>query len=257
MSRFYHVIRSAGAALLLSSSALAQGQVDIGLFHNDQGMLEVKVRPAADFDGIFSSVVFTLRWDKNTDIALGDAVVPNSAPISTRRSGNVREDGTFKYAVFAGFGFDAMAGSGMHWTAGQECTILSIPVSGKGAVELVDDEWTGTPTNNADYYASLGGLDKTGVIYKSLATTTDLESSVTIKPNPNEGNFNFSFVSTDATDIRVEVLNTLGQSMFTDNLKSFQGTYVKDMDLTAYSEGIYYLKLTRGTRTSVHKIVYH
>jgi Secretion system C-terminal sorting domain len=246
----------ATAVALLPAIGSAQGTMDIGLFHND-GVLEVKVRPTAEFDGVFSSVVFTLRWDRSTDLVLGEATSPENVPINTRRSGTMHEDGVFKYLVFAGFGFDNMAESGLRWEAGQEYTILSVPVLGKGVVELVNDEWTGVATNNADYYVSLGGHDKTGVIYKRMAATTDLEGTVQIKPNPNEGLFQFSFVSTDAADLRVDVVNTLGQSSFTQTLTGFEGTYVKDMDLTHMSEGIYYLKITRGEKTSVHKIVYH
>lgn len=251
--------RTVGLTLALATTAtlLAQGTVDIGLFNTGNGTLEVKVRPTSDFDGVFSSVVFALRWDKNSDIALGTATVPDASPINTRRSGDVREEGMLAYQVYAGFGFDAMASSGMRWESGKEYTILTIPVTGKGAVELVNDGWTGTIANNADYYVSLGGMDKTGVIYKSLATTTDLDGTLTIKPNPNEGRFTFSFLSGEAKDVRIEVMNTLGQSLYTETLKGFEGSYVKEMDLTKMSEGIYYLKLTCGDRTNIHKIVYH
>lgn len=232
--------------------------MDIGLHHADDGQLEVRVRPSADFDGIFSSLVFALRWDKNTDITLGEAVAPASAPyITTTRSGAQREDGTFAYQVFAGFGYQPMQGLGMHWEAGKEYTILRIPVSGRGAVELVNDAWTREETANADYYVALGGTDRTGIIYKSAAATTDLDGTVTIQPNPNEGRFNFAFVSDTPSDIRVEVLSTLGQNVYQEQLRGFEGSFRKDMDLTALSDGIYYLRITRGDAISVHKIVYH
>lgn len=256
MARKYALAIATATTALLPMLGSAQGIMDIGLFHNN-GDLEVKVRPTSEFDGVFSSLVFTLRWDRASDIMLGEAVTPDGTPINTRRSGTVHEDGMFNYMVFAGFGFDHMADNGLRWEAGQEYTVLSIPVEGKGVVELVNDEWTGVPTNNGDFYISLGGYDKTGTIYKSMAATTDLEGTVSIKPNPNQGLFQFSFVSTEPVDLRVDVVNTLGQSSFTQTLRGFEGTYVKEMDLTRMSEGIYYLKITRGDKTSVHKIVYH
>lgn len=245
-------------ALTGTLASFAQGQMDIGLFSPAPGLLEVKVRPASDFDGVFSSLVFALRWDKNTDI---DLALPQQDElmgrhIRTSRSGNVRENGTFEYQVFAGFGFDALQNTGVHWEAGKEYTLMTIPVTGKGTVELVNDEWTGATEVNADFYISLGGVDHTGTIYKSLAATTDLDGTVTIQPNPNEGRFTFSFTSAEASDIRIEVLNTLGQSVYTDQLRGFEGNYRKDMDLTPMSDGIYYLKITRADQTSVHKIVY-
>jgi hypothetical protein len=256
MARMYSNAIITSAFALLCTTSFAQGTVDIGLFHND-GVLEVRMRPTTEFNGVVSSTVFALRWDRNSDVSLGDASVPDGTPFNTRKSGQLREDGMFNYLVYAGFGFDAMESSDMRWEAGKEYTVLSIPVTGKGAVELVNDEWTSTLTNNANYFVSLGGHDKTGAIYKSLATTTDLEGTVNIKPNPNEGLFQFSFISDEQVNIQVEVVNTLGQSSFRESLRNFQGTYVKEMDLTQMSEGIYYLKITRGEKTSVHKIVYH
>jgi len=258
MTRFHTRSISALALALALVPTFAQSNVDIGLNHTSDGMLEVKVRPTADFDGIFSSVVFALRWDKNSGITLGTAVPAQAASyIHTSLSGPVREDGMFDYQVFAGFGYDPIHVSGTTWEAGKEYTILSVPVTGKGAVELVNDQWTSEVKNNADYFVSLGGADRTGNIYKGMITTTDLEGTVAIQPNPNEGRFTFSFISMDANDIRVEVMNTLGQSVFHDNLIGFEGTYRKDMDLTTMSDGIYYLKIVRGDKVSVHKIVYH
>ncbi|MEO8589607.1 MAG: T9SS type A sorting domain-containing protein, partial [Flavobacteriales bacterium] len=109
--------------------------------------------------------------------------------------------------------------------------------------------------NNANYYVSLGGLDRTGVIYKGLVTA-DEDGTVNIQPNPNEGQFTFSFRNSEPMDITVDVLNTLGQSVFNDTVREFEGTYRREMDITSMSNGIYYLKIKRGGTTSVHKIVY-
>ena len=85
---------------------------------------------------------------------------------------------------------------------------------------------------------------------------SELDGAVTILPNPNDGQFVFSFLVATPSDIQVEVVNTLGQSVFTDLLRGFEGTYRKEMDLRTSSNGIYYLKITRKGTTDVHKIVY-
>jgi hypothetical protein len=258
MIRFYSRTIAAAALALAMAPTFAQGTVDIGLHYNGHDALEVKVRPSSDFDGIFSSLVFALRWDKNSDITLGNPSATESSPyVLTSKSGQKRENGMFNYQVYAGFGYEPMNASNNHWTAGEEYTILTIPVTGKGVIELVNDEWTSEMTNNADFYVSLSGADKTGVIYKSMVATTDIDGTVRILPNPNEGLFTFSFVSNAPNDIVVDVLNTLGQSVFNQNLTAFEGTFQKEMDLTGMSEGIYYLKISRGENVSVHKIVYH
>lgn len=246
------------ASVSCASVLCAQSPFDIGLFPAGDGKVEVRVRPASDFDGIFSSLVFTLRYDRNTDVQFGDPVQPaDVAPfMSVTRSGGLREEGAFNYQVFAGFGFQNMSANGVHWSSGKEYTVLTLPVSGTGAIELVNDAWTGEVKNNADYYVSLGGLDRTGAIYRSMVQLGGAGSDVIIQPNPNQGVFMFSFTSDQPGDIKLELLNTLGQTVYQDLLRNFEGTFRKDMDLTGQSNGIYYLKVTRGGQLSVHKVVY-
>lgn len=246
----------AAAALFAAPVINAQDQVDIGLYRNaDQ--LEVRVRPATSFTGIFSSLVFTIRWDRSTEATLG-AIAQSGAPsmyIPVSKSGAPRQHGTFNYQVYAGFGMSPLEALETSWTAGTEYVIASIPVSGKGEFELVNDAYTADATNNADYYVSLGGVDRTGIIYKGLATAEE-DGSVSIQPNPNNGQFIFSFTTAEPTDVTVEVVNALGQSVFNETLREFQGTYRKEMDLTSMSNGVYYLKVKRGDLNSTHKIVY-
>ncbi|MCB0795588.1 MAG: T9SS type A sorting domain-containing protein [Flavobacteriales bacterium] len=242
---------------LLSTSMVAQGTVDIGLKEND-GHLDVMVRPTTDFDGVFSSVVFTLRWERSSNVVFGDMEQPEgpASYIPLMRSGPVHENGPYNYQVYAGFGMESLTSRGLSWEAGKEYTIMSLPFSGVAEVELADDAWTGELLNNADYYTSLGGKDRTGIIYQRSVSTTDIDGTVLIQPNPNNGLFTFSFVVAEATDLQVDIVNALGQNVFNDLLRGFEGTYRKEMDLTNMSNGIYYLKITREGSSSVHKIVY-
>jgi hypothetical protein len=241
---------------ILSSSAIAQSPVDIGLYQNNN-MLEVRVRPQAEFNGVVSSVVFTIKWDASSGASLGsiqqDDLLQQYVPVA--RSGNKHEHGSMNYQVYAGFGMSPLSGGGTTWSAGEEYVLATIPVTGKGEFEIVNDAWTAEPEHNANYYVSLGGKDMTGLIYKSMASA-DEDASVVIQPNPNQGQFTFSFTNGQAMDVTVEVMNSLGQSVFTDTMKEFQGTYRKEMDISSMSNGVYYLKVKRGEHSSVHKIVY-
>lgn len=246
------------ASFSLGTALMAQNNFDIGLFPGASGTLEVKVRPADDFDGIFSSLVFSLRYDRNSDLQLGEPLQPaDVAPyMAVTRSGGLRQEGSFDYQVYAGFGFQNMGAAGVNWQAGKEYTVLTIPCTGTGTVELINDAWTGEVRNNADYYVSLGGMDRTGIIYRSMVQLGGDDDAVIIQPNPNQGEFMFSFTSNEPVDIDVEMLNALGQTVYTERLRAFQGTFRKDMDLTSQSNGVYYLKVTRGGELSVHKVVY-
>lgn len=241
-----------GAPTLLQ----AQSPVDIGLQQNGD-QLEVLLRPGADFDGILSAVVFTIRWERSTGADLGplQQTAARAQYIPVQRSGATREHGSSLYQVFAGFGLTPLASSGGAWVAGKEYVIATIPVQGTAEFELVNDAWTHELTNNADYYLSLGGSDQTGVIFKGLVSAEG-DGGVVIRPNPNNGIFSFSFDVPTATDLTVEVMNALGQSVYTDVVREFTGTYHREMDLTTASSGVYYIKVKRGEQVSTHKVVY-
>ncbi len=154
-------------ATITGLNSRAQATVDITLVRSGN-TLDVRVRPSDYFDGVFSSLVFTLRWESGSSIALAPATAPDDASITTARSGQAHADGAYRYQVFAGFSFSSLSENGQHWDAGMEYTVLSIPYSGSGEVELVNDGWTNA--RNGDYYVSLNGVDLTGVIYAEAST---------------------------------------------------------------------------------------
>lgn len=251
-----HSVFSALLVAAVMPAAMAQGTVDIGLFRTGDH-LEVRLRPTQDFDGILSSIVFTVRWDRNTGAGLG-AIRQVGAPaqyVPLAKAGGVRENGAFNYQVYAGFGMMPMSNLEASLKGGLETVIATIPVTGKGEFEIVNDSFTGETANNANYYISLGGRDLTGNIYKGLATAEE-DGSVSVLPNPNNGQFTFSFSNAVPTDVTIELVNSLGQAVFNDNLRAFEGTYRKEMDLTSMSNGVYYLKIKRNGETSTHKVVY-
>ena len=247
----HSILRITGLSLataLIATSAIAQSPVDIGLHHNGT-MLEVHVRPQSDFNGIFSSLVYTIKWDSNSGASLGDVTQeqPSSQYIPTAKSGDTHQVGTTNYQVFAGFGMAPMSSASAQWVAGEDYVIAKIPVTGNADFELINDSWTGEVVNNASYYVALGGANKTGIIYKSLATAD--EDGVTILPNPSNGQFTFSFSNNEA------MVNSLGQTVMSEEVRALNGPYRKDVDLTSASSGLYYLKIKRGEDTTTHKVV--
>ncbi len=239
-----------------SLGAYAQSALDVGLFRNGSD-LEVRVRPTSDFDGVFSAMVFTVRWDRSTGATLGAPVQRNAAEtyMPVAPSGGVHEVGAKNYQIFAGFGFQRLTTTGETWEAGKEYVIATIPVQGTADFELINDSWTGEVTSNGDYYVSLNGVDQTGIIYKDLVNASS-DTHISVVPNPNNGQFTFSFNVEEAANVRIELVNALGQTVFTEDLRQYTGTYRQQMDLTTMSNGFYYLKVMRGDRTDVEKVVY-
>lgn len=141
---------------------------DIGLFNNGSE-IQIKIRPRYNFDGIISSITFTLRWRADSNIVLGSETQPSPygllIPID---SGSVIQSGVFNYKTYTGVGSFVQDEA---LITGEEYTILTIPITGNGLINIFNDDWT--ERNNGDYFISLSGVDETGIIYTLPAPSYD------------------------------------------------------------------------------------
>lgn len=72
---------------------------------------------------------------------------------------------------------------------------------------------------------------------------TNTEQLITISPNPNDGNFEFSFTMEDINEIEVSVKNTVGQIVYFDELKSETHFFHQAVSLYHLPAGIYYMQI--------------
>ena len=82
--------------------------------------------------------------------------------------------------------------------------------------------WT-QPTNRIDLGQSIKDLD--------------------IYPNPSNDIFNISFTSEDVQDLRVRVMNVIGEELIVEDLQQFVGEYTKKITLGDNAKGIYFLEI--------------
>ena len=68
-------------------------------------------------------------------------------------------------------------------------------------------------------------------------------SNLDVYPNPSRDIFNISFTSETIQDLQVRVLNVVGEEIIKYNMQQFVGEYVRQIDLNAYSKGIYLLEI--------------
>ena len=215
------------------------------------------MRPTEDFDGILSAILFTLRWESSSD-ARPHLAQQKSAPatyIPIFPAGEVQRAGRYSYQVYTGFGFELVGSTDETWKAGKEYTVVRIPFEGDADIELVNDEWTTVLENNGDYFISLNGEEKTGVIYKTLATGGSEAQWVTLQPNPNNGQFTIGLEIAEVAQLSIEVLNSLGQQVFSEVLGDFQGQYQRTMDLRSLGSGAYQVRIVRNGHADVHKVI--
>ncbi|MCB9193536.1 MAG: T9SS type A sorting domain-containing protein [Flavobacteriales bacterium] len=247
------------AAAGLTLGASAQSPIDIGLFPGEENMLEVRIRPTADFDGVFSSLLFTLRWDAGSEAAPGPVeqtdLIAQYMPIHP--SGPVVVDGYHAYQVYAGFGIGPLTDLGVDLRMNEEVVLARIPISGNASFAVVNDAWTGELTHNGDYYVSLNGLDKTGIIYKEATAVSEetAAASVSISPNPNDGRFTVTFPEGGSAPRDLVVVNSLGQRVRTERLNACTTGCRQAFDLAEFGPGLYHLEITTGNSTTTHRVI--
>ena len=64
-----------------------------------------------------------------------------------------------------------------------------------------------------------------------------------IYPNPSSDVFSISFTSETKQDLKVRILNVIGEELLSDNLEQFIGEYTKQINLSDNAKGIYFLEL--------------
>ena len=88
----------------------------------------------------------------------------------------------------------------------------------------------------------------TSLIYWTQPTVIRMEggssiANLAIYPNPSKDIFNITFTSEDVQDLRVRILNVIGEELVSDNLEQFIGEYTKQIDLSSNAKGIYFLEI--------------
>ena len=68
-------------------------------------------------------------------------------------------------------------------------------------------------------------------------------NNLEIYPNPSRDIFNVSFTSVDKQDLRVRIINVIGEELVSENLEQFIGEYTKQINLSDNAKGIYFLEI--------------
>jgi hypothetical protein len=68
-------------------------------------------------------------------------------------------------------------------------------------------------------------------------------ANLEVYPNPSRDVFNISFTSETQQNLKVRVLNVVGEILIDENLEQFIGEYTKQIDLTNNAKGIYFLEI--------------
>ncbi|MFN6115897.1 MAG: T9SS type A sorting domain-containing protein [Flavobacteriales bacterium] len=247
--------------VLIMSLATAQPTVDITLVQTVEGPVEVRLRPDGPFDGLLSSVVFTIRWNEGGPAGLGSVqqFTPVNSYCSVSKSGPEQTANGFRYQVFAGFGFVPLSEVPTTWVPGEEIVLCRVNViNGSAAFSIVVDAWTSDINNNGDYFISLNGLDRTGEIY-TISTGANVDApemnGPQVGPNPADDQFVLSLPEGMGGTVSVELMDASGRVVWTKGLNVGNAAHSEPIDVSGLSSGAYVLVVGTASGRSSHRIV--
>ena len=67
--------------------------------------------------------------------------------------------------------------------------------------------------------------------------------NIQIFPNPSRDIFNITFISESLQNLKVRILNLIGEQVYAENLGKFVGLYTKQINLKEYPKAIYFLEI--------------
>jgi len=213
---------------------------------------EVRLRPDnGEYQGIFSSILFTVKW--NSASGEIDTFTPSSEALSygivPTISGDIITTDGVSYARFAGFGFQTIS---PNWVANQEILLGTFADQGQTNFRLINDAWTAA--NNGDYYLSLNGVDRTGIIYQNVITGIEKIVSrdlcISLYPNPNEGRMKMVMDLPHGGSLFIGVIDTKGKVLKRKTIQVSGGISTWDLDLSDLTSGQYTIQTRIGNQVS-------
>ena len=93
--------------------------------------------------------------------------------------------------------------------------------------------------------------------YDIVLGTNDQKAfeDLSVFPNPTDGMLNIQFTMNEIQSVRIEILSMKGETVYSQNLGNFKGSFDKQVDLSSLAKGIYILRLTSDRGTTNEKIV--
>ncbi len=142
-------------------------------------------------------------------------------------------------------------GSTYLWAPGGETTpTITIDGNVVGPGAHIYAVTVNTPDGCSQYIISHIFFDDcTGVGQKN----NDLSTS--IYPNPNQGNFTLEMNSFTPQNITIEISNSMGMKVYSENGISFSGKLLKPISLNNMPAGVYYMSIRSSGKNNVQKFL--
>ena len=110
---------------------------------------------------------------------------------------------------------------------------------------------SGGPYRSAQWDGPTLWTQPTSIRVESQTAINNLD----VYPNPSRDIFKVSFTSEDVQDLEVRIINVIGEVIYTENLNEFVGEYNKQVDLSTYAKGFYFLEITTNDGVVNKKLI--
>ena len=80
-------------------------------------------------------------------------------------------------------------------------------------------------------------------IFQSTDITEGQSQQISIYPNPSRDIFNITFTTKQKQNLKLKIINTIGEEVYKEDLQQFIGKYVKSINLEQYNKAIYFLEI--------------
>ncbi|MES2800522.1 MAG: T9SS type A sorting domain-containing protein [Bacteroidota bacterium] len=81
------------------------------------------------------------------------------------------------------------------------------------------------------------------------------KNSIKIAPNPNNGQFNVSFLVQEATNVTFELVNMVGSKVYSKTIEQVAGAIDQTINVDNIAKGVYLLNVVYNGKPYAHKIV--
>tara|TARA_B100000029_G_scaffold504437_1_gene583260 strand:- start:832 stop:1212 length:381 start_codon:yes stop_codon:yes gene_type:complete len=88
-------------------------------------------------------------------------------------------------------------------------------------------------------------------------TDVSINEQLTVFPNPTKDIITIKFKVTTLQDIDITIVNSLGKNVFTSTVTNYIGTLNKKVNLSSFSTGLYFIKITTNKGESITERIGH
>lgn len=208
------------------------------------------VASIADIGAAYTTIIMDSNYSVSAEFRPNLEIisaVPDSVSMNTGE--------TQQLTVTATYGNDSTA----------DVTVNAIYTSADQGVATVDNSGVITAqaagTTNISISYTEGGATRKDTVSVNVGPTpvvyVEEKTSWPVKiiPNPNRGSFYISFLVNKPKNITLQVINNLGQVIYTKDYANFSGRFFKKFDLSGHEKGTYFIILKSKKKMKVKKVI--